>query len=359
MKQITILFLAGIWLVVSCTPSTPSVTPTVTLTPSFTPRPSETFTPSHTPTPSLTPTSSLTPSLTSTAVPPLAVHKWHPKTVLVKLESGGGDGCCRYSYPASLVLYANGRMILSENFEENGDWRFQLLTKTYSREETCAILNTIDQTGFLDYNPNEYRPQGSDYFAIDGSATTRITVNAWRSNYGEFYALHSYLYQEVALLGHIGFPPIPPALRDLYYFLMEYPTDGLELYQPQRLGLVVSKPIGTQRDAPSLDWPFEEFSLAEIEKITSADGYPSRFIVIEGEPALSIYSYLGNSFDYGETVSQNGQEYAVFARPILPYEIPQFHTWNILPDPSVKPPEFELECYPSDKVLPIPIPTTP
>lgn len=358
-RQADLLRIAVILLFAACTPSTREAILTATPEPSFTPHPTLTSTPSQTPISRPTLTHTLIPSPTSPTVPPLTVHKWHPKTILVKMESGGGDGCCRYSYPASFVLYANGRVIISENFEENGDWHFRLLTRKYSRRETCAILNTIDQTGFLDYNPDEYRPQGSDFFSIDGSATTRITVNSWRSNYGGFYALYSYLYLEVAHLGQVSFPPIPPALRDLYYFIMEYPVDGFELYQPQRLGLVVSKPIGTQQNVLSLDWPFDEFSLAEIKKITSTDDYPSSFVVIEGKPALSIYSYLGNSFDYGETVRQNGQEYAVFARPILPYEIPQFHTWNILPDPNIEPPGFELECYPSDGVLPIPVPPTP
>lgn len=360
MKQSMILLIAIVLLIVGCGPSTSGVTPVATLTPSLTPKPTGTRVPSHTPVPSLTPSPSLTTSVTSTVVPPLTIHKWRPKPVLVKMEYKGGDGGCECSYPPSLVLYANGRIILSESFEENDEWRYRLVTTMLSRSKMCSILNTIDQTGFLYYTVDEYRPQNSEYFSIDGSNTTSITVNAWRSIYGEFYALHSYLYlQAASLLDQPGAPPISPALRNLYYFLNSYPSEGLELYQSQRLGLAVTKTAIDPFPSPVFDWPFDEISLAEIEKSTSVDGHISRLFIVEGNPALSIYSHFGNSFASGEIVEENGQMYIVFARPILPYEIPQLYTWNILPDPGIKPPEFELECYPSDGVLPVPTPFYP
>lgn len=229
----------------------------------------------------------------------------------------------------------------------------------------CSVLNTIDRTRFLEYNTDEYRPQNSDFFSIDGSNTTAITVNAWRSNRGRFFGLHSYLYFYGAaspVLDLPGSPPIPPALRDVYYFLESYPLEGLKIYQPERLGLIVTRSDSAviSPDSPIVNWPFAEFSLAEIEKTTSSNGYPSEYFVIEGGSARSIYSYFGNSFGfYGENVKQNGEEYVVFVRPILPYEILQIEGWNILPDPNAKSPESELECSPDDGFLPIPTPSTP
>jgi hypothetical protein len=281
------------------------------------------------------------------------------------LDSWGGDGCCLYSYPAEFVFYADGRIILLQGFDQDGEWRYRLLTKMYSRKEMCSILNTIDRTRFLEYDAGEYRPQDSEFFSIDGSNTTAITVNAWKSNSGRFYALRSYLqfYDALTPVPDLtGFPPISPALRDLYYFLDLYPSEGLELYQPERLGLIVtnSDSAVVESHSPVVDWFFDEFSLAEIEKATSVRGYPSEFYIVEGESVRAMYSYFGNTFgSHGQNVRQNGQDYIVFARPILPYEIPQFDSWNILPDPSVKPPDFELECYPSDGIMPIPAPSTP
>jgi len=283
------------------------------------------------------------------------------------MESGGGDGCCLYSYPAELVLYADGRLIVRQGYEANGEWRRQLMTKVLSRAELCSVLNTVDQTGFLDYSPAAYRPQNSDYFSIDGSDSTIIAVNSWRSNFGNFFALSSYLrFSSMAaesgqsILDDPGAPVIQPALRDMYYFLESLKQSDAEVYQPERLGLIVTKyeSVRVQPDSPIIDWPFNELSLAEIEKFTS-DGYSSQFYIVEGRNAASIYDYFNNSFGfYGENVRQNGQVYVVFLRPILPYEIPlPEDVYNILPDPAVEPPQFELECHPSDGIMTIPTPT--
>jgi len=139
-----------------------------------TPRPTRTIVPSRTPTRTITPTPTLTASLTSTLLPQLIAHKWQPKSVLVKLESGGGDGCCVYSYPPAFVLYANGRLIVNRRFEENGEERTQLLTKVFPRQELCSVLNTIDQTGYLYYDPSSYHPQSGEYFAVDGASHLNI-----------------------------------------------------------------------------------------------------------------------------------------------------------------------------------------
>ena len=311
MKRIA-LFLV-ILLLIGCVPTQPVMISAETLVPSdtslppSTPQLTRTKSPSRTPALSLTPSLSLTASLTTTPVPPLITHKWHPETVLLKLESGGGDGCCLYTYPPSLVLYANGRIIVSRGFEENDEWRNQLITQTYAREETCSILNTIDQTGFLDYNARDYRPQNGDYFSIDGAGDMSITVNAWKSNSGTFFGLGSYLQlygNSPSMLDDPGSPVIPASLRDVYYFLEELSPANAEVYQPQRLGLIVSKystdisavPIP---NSPLIKWPFDEISLWDIEKLTTKDNEPSQLYVVEGNIATSIYSYFGNSFAVG------------------------------------------------------------
>ena len=362
MKCIYCFLVAG-FLIASCSPAQSVIAQTQTSSSTKTIIPSKTRPPTRTPAPTLTPRPSLTASLTSTVLPPLTLNKWYPESVLVKLEHGGGDGCCLYSYPPSLVLYANGRIIVNQDFEQDGEWRNQPMTKVYSREETCSILNTIDQTGFLYYNTNSYHPQNSDYFSIDGAGYVAITVNAWRSNYGDFFGLFSYLYlygdlsRASELWEDPGSPIIPPSLRDIYFFLGNFSPESVEVFIPQRLGLIVtnSDRAVLSPESPVVDWPFDEIDLSVIEKLTTEDNYPSQFYIVEGEKAVSIYEYFGNSFgSYGENVKQSSQEYVVFLRPLLPYEIPELHRYNIIPDPNINPPGFELECYPSDGILPIP-----
>jgi len=375
MKRVILLFFVCVLLVGSCTPTQPVEMPTETLiptdalVPSKTSAPTRTSSPSRTPAPTMTPKPSLTATITTTAVPPLAVNKWQPKTVLVKFESKGGDGCCLYSYPPDLVLYANGRIIVSQYFKDNDGWRYQPMTKVYPRGELCSILNTIDQTGYLYYNPRSYQPQGSDYFSTDGGPYVFITVNAWKSNHGEFYGLDFYsrlynvYYQDYGhLINDPGTPIILPALRDVYYFLETFSPNDVEIYQSQRLGLIVTRNESAvvKSETRFIDWPFNDISLSKIETITTKENFPNQYFIVEGNLAVSIYEYFGNSFgDYGENVRQDGQEYVVFLRPFLPYELPQLRGNTILPDPGVKSPGFELECYPSDGILPIPTPAFP
>ena len=145
----------------------------------------------------------------------------------------------------------------------------------------------------------------------------------------------------------------------MYFISFNLSPADVEIYQPARLGMIATKydEIVIRPDSPFEEWPFDDISLADIEKLTSKDNYPSEFYITEGSMAASIYKFFGNSFgSYGENVRQHGQEYVVFLRPLLPYEIPQLNTWNILPDPDVDSPEFYMECFPSDGILPIPTP---
>ena len=54
-------------------------------------------------------TPTYTPEFARTPVPPLTSHEWMPEGILVKIEAvGTGDGCCIYSLPPFLILYADG-----------------------------------------------------------------------------------------------------------------------------------------------------------------------------------------------------------------------------------------------------------
>jgi len=353
----SILMILSILFVASCAPATPIATTAVFLTPPFqTPSPALTRPPTRTPTSNVTPLSSLTPSMTSTPGPSLTTHKWSPKTVLVKLDHNGGDKHYVNSLPPKVVLYANGRLIVSRGFDRDGDWRTQLFTKVYSRQESCAVLNTIEKLGFLYYDSSTYYPQNNEFFEPEGASSASITINSWRSNFGEFHGLHNYSHG-LARLDIPGAPIIPPALRETYLFLYEFYPESMAIYVPQKLGLIVKRleNVRVTPDSPVVDWPFLEISLAEIENITSSDFPSSKYFFVEGNLANSIYEYFGKSYSYiGEKVRQNNRIFVVYLRPTLPYEIPQIWTWNILPDPRITPPDFELECYPSDGIMPIP-----
>jgi hypothetical protein len=55
----------------------------------------------------------------------------------------------------------------------------------------------------------------------------------------------------------------------------------------------------------------------------------------------------------------NKKYYALFARPLLPYEVLGDYGMSEIPAPGSPEPNFKLTCYPSDGVLPIPSPSNP
>ena len=88
-----------------------------------------------------------------------------------------------------------------------------------------------------------------------------------------------------------------------------------------------------------------------------------RFIVLNGQDAQLLYDYFGNLIgsDHFFIEDSKGEKnyYLVFARPLLPYEMPgEYNTgyMSIIPMPDTPKPNFKLICYPTDGVLSIPTP---
>jgi hypothetical protein len=337
--------------VVSQTPiitGTPVSVSTKTPQATRTQRPTDIPSSTHLPTPIWTP------------VPPLTKHEWQPEAVLVKLESGGGDGCCEYSYPPKLVLYSDGSLFVVHDEEIAGAWRTQLFMKKLDRQETCSFLNAIDQSGFFDYDPSAYKPAHGDLYSVQGAASTRITINAWRQVTGEFYGLDYYAdpYRPGFANLDYGDPVISPSLYGSYYLLDTYFPAGMEVYQPEKLGIFVRRKSAVnyaKNLAPTIAWPFTDLALDKIERQNAQNG-TDRFVELDGSLAKAVYEFFGESI--GEILaSQKEIEYLIYARPLFPYEAAKFHDWNVLPADDVQPPSFIMSCYPDDGALPISTPT--
>lgn len=374
MRSIIIIFLLGI--LAACAPATPLATASASLTPSLTLQPTRTSYPSRTPTPSLTPFPTLTISPTSTLQPSLTEHQWRPERVLISLEFTPGDGGGFAPRAPSFILYADGSMFTTRFLEIDHDYKEQLLFKKIGRKEICQNLNTLDQIGFLDYNPESYiftdgGPQ------IQGAGSASIRVNAWKAQEGHYYELPLYigpnfpdsLASILDLKNQKGFPVISPALRNAYYFLSEYSAEGFEIYKPDRLAVWIrpleqdsidyvesnENPKEWAQNAPSLTSMF-----AKIDYGNNDASF--RYLVLTGRNANVVYHFLNESFgaDYYYELKNNGERvyYVLSARPVLPYELPLGYTSQIPAPGSVKP-DFKLTCYPSDGVLPTPTPSLP
>lgn len=126
------------------------------------------LTPTHTDTPVPT----LTPSLTPTQVAPLQAHTFVPEDLLIEMTIGCGDGGCDRPFANNpiLYLYANGLLVKFPDWDEAPVYTY------LSRKEMCRVLNTIDQTGFFDYDDGEYQSPW------DGGGGLYFNISTWESN---------------------------------------------------------------------------------------------------------------------------------------------------------------------------------
>lgn len=298
--------------------------------------PTPTRTPILSATPTLTPTITLTPTLTitPTKVPPLVAHTWQPEHVLVKLQHSRGDSSFKAQSPPTLILYANGQLIISG---QSRDFQFQPMTKVLSQSESCALLNTIDQVGFFDYDDSTYDP------GID-NGVTQIQVDAWRSNISYNTVLPSMIYCTYDNCD-LASPDlvILPAIRNTFLLLDNYYVEGLRPYKSDQL-LVWLSPPWNESGVP---WPLESISLADLLSLRNSEKN-SLPVILEG----SIISEWVENVPNG--VYEEGElKLAVYSRPLWPYEYVK-SGWTVdIPDPAIPPPDFTLSCSPEDGVLPI------
>jgi hypothetical protein len=108
-------------------------------------------------------------------------------------------------------------------------------------------------------------------------------------------------------------------------------------------------------------WELKDLPLGSLIDRTKLlpDGF-GKFIILNNNEAKSVYSYLDEVIDLNVFVIEDSKVgvkkyYALFARPLLPYEIPGELYMSTIPAPSTTKPNFNLTCYPSDGILPISI----
>jgi hypothetical protein len=322
---------------------TPSLTATTIYYPIFTPKPKWT----------------LTPSLTSTPVPPLKPYSWISEPVLIEFNSWGGDGCCGILAPPMLILYSDGKLFQSNWIEINGENKLQVFYKQLSLREVCAFLNTIDQFGFFDYDPSTYRSPDSDNMPIDGAPHFVINVNAWRKKDITPYALGSYIYSEGTWEEDCpecpSLPPIPPSLRNTFNLLNNYPVEGAEIYNPDRIAVLIEQ---VDSDKKANEWPLTNPKLSDLflraSQNTTTTGQE---LLITKDEARSVYDAVGQSIElYDGFLFHEGQlTYRLYVRPLLPFEAPAEldAIRSQIPSQSFENPGLPLSCKPSDGILPI------
>lgn len=331
-------------------PTTPAATvplPIPTQTPSPRPTWTRTPTPTHTPTPTATPPG---PTLTPIPITPLMTRTWMAGPALVLFGAGGGDSGDPFAgfYPVpKFLLYADGTLITTRYTDQGG----QFFRSHLERQAVCAVLNTIDQTGFFDYDPSAYNSYRN--WSVDGAGSTVIEVHAWRSQDIVHYALALMVedaYAQYAQRDLAACRCVPTALRETYRFLRYYEPDRLEPYVPEEVLLLVTEDNHIWGAEP---WSVAGISLTQVLRESDEPGLGT--LLLHGEEGRFVYQALGGTI-LTRPYTQGGRSFWVMARPLLPYESAAGvldYRWEI-PSPDVPATSIEFTCYPEDGVLPIP-----
>lgn len=286
-------------------------------------------------------------------MPPLQDHTWVPQSIQIFVDKSPGDGGGSYDFPPELILFGDKQLIISN---PQSEWfTFKPLTKALSREETCKLLNTIDQVGYFDYDYTTYRPP------FEGSQYTHIAVDSWRSNTSWNQALERFVwdFDLDEWLWPSPPPVVLPAIADTYKLLASFSPIGLEPYQPEKLILWLQTPYG---EINSQAWPINTMSLDQlvqirreqhpeveefIEGIPIIDSYP---IIIEGD---FVTDWLAKEIKNG-IYSQGNLTYEVLVRPLWPFEALNEHGNTFIDETIIPTPTEAIQCKVSDGVLPIP-----
>ncbi len=292
--------------------------------------------PTSTPTPLPSPSATPTPTLSPTA--PLAGQTWQAGPVLLKFgtfyEASAPFGV---SSVPRLILYSDGLLVL----DAGGTLYERLLT----RQETCSLLNSIDQAGFFDIDLSGYAKE-LDKLPLGLVPSTRIVVNAWQSRAERLEALET-------MVNDPGVN-VPDTLRAVYGLLSDYQPDDLQPYQFTQLAFTIYKyPADTAYQARQ-EWPLESPSLAQLfEQATVPNRMDGMGLLLEGDAAPQVYAALQDGPD---GFTENGATYAVSARPLLPYEsLESAASYQArIPSPGVHSAATQWTCYPSDGALEIP-----
>jgi len=284
-----------------------------------------------------------------TPQPTLIPHEWKPNPVLITYSQDSFGFCADICPPDSspFILYGDGTLIIHGPYNpDNGEWHY--LYKKLNQSEVCRILNTIDQTGFFDFDPSTYSTSG-----VTDSGNWRVEVYAWRNKDISLYGLGdevNFLNQDPSLSPSDTIKP--SSVRNTFTLLYNFPLTGLDVYIPKLLGVWIWKSsFGLPR---TKTWTVDNISLAKLYKKAGSlvDALP-RPIYLDGKDAENIYAMFDNSNYYGE-VTQNGVGYGVYVRPVLPFEQISRDKSALVPDAKQIKLLPSLQCSPADGTMPIP-----
>jgi hypothetical protein len=306
------------------------------------------------PQPSVTPSLTREPKLSS-VIEPLSIesHTWEALPVLVQFRPKVCVDVCygeTFSALPSLILYSDGLMIIDRQVGTE----FQLQAVQMSSSEVCALLNTIDLFGFLDYDPSDYVQKNQEFPRMQPS--NNIEINAWKSIEFDPGGLDDFMEGGI-FEGEIEVDL--PLLRT-YQLLFEYSRQNLDPYIPRQIIVSVGKTDQIDVLFDSGVWPLENISLKELFDrgiSTSNDLENTTRLILENSEALMLFELFGQiSAPSMRIYREDEQAYAISIRALLPYEsmlsVSQaYGRADVIPGPDVNYETSEITCSFEDGVV--------
>lgn len=307
--------------------------PTVQVTKQKSPSPTSESTAAYAPSPTFTP------DVYRTPVPPLTSHEWVPESVLVELEAvGSGDGCCIYSLPPWFILYADGTLIIRDDTD---------IAKAEQLDSRgiCALLNSIDQFGFFDYDPSSYGVSPMPF-----PSRERIMVSAWKKQDFILQDLFDFtfgLFEPFSKYGIEEPPLILPALRDTYTFLRNYRSQRFAPFEPESQIVWIYEPWYEVNPSKVSKWSLEFPKLIDLFQQTKC-GESYKPIILEGDLLNEWRIKITNGL-----YVEDGFIAEVYSRPVWPGEIPPGcgNAYQAIFPIDLPEPTQAMICNPEDGII--------
>ena len=252
------------------------------------------------------------------------------------------------------MLLADGQLIVRNCSQDVCTYQ----TDQLDQEQVCSLLNTIDQTGFFDYDPTSFvSPQQTSHKVF-------MQVSAWRSisieldQLDAWLANPNWLNDQIKCNNCVANPIIPPALSNTYYLLKYFRPSGMQDYQPKAMALWLTTPWVIGAPAP---WTLQSPSLSELLARSRCSGSDQKqAVILEGDEASRVSDYISQMVTAGYApVFSDGQiTLQVVTQWLLPFEDPASCTTGQQASPNpVATPIQAIQCNPSDGLVPIVTPT--
>jgi hypothetical protein len=271
--------------------------------------------------------------------PSLGTHTWKPKDILVSVGFTCGV-CGPNAILPELVVYSDGHVIAKGEFDTT---TYHLREGWLSSSEVCKVLNTIQQTGFFEYDESVY--------GLEGDAWDYVEVNAWLENSATHVGLFTFIIddglQARRECENCAQPTLMPAIVDTYRFLYQFAPELTPLEKPEAILFVSEIENPDSLDLDSIpEWPNELPSLLDAVDAASCNQDEFVTIVIDQQVSDTI-PYTDREFlEYVE----DGRLFYLIERSSFPNEIiPACGQYTTLNNPNIPVASPEsLTCSPED-----------